>query len=282
MTPDTPPPAEASPPAFTPLPPDTPILAAIADVQAQCLAKWGKPASFIAVPRQLALAVAGDRAAQSQKNIHESHMECLLDGRLKAVLLVLPGAEGGPAVPVIALEMPAPMVAGWTHVLPRYVEAQGLEEHPDYAAVPFSRQLWDSGQGEDIPALCAKLLAYCVDLINRKPAAAYQMVIHQAANARPLVMPKAAEVEDLPADPAIAWAAIESGLDERAEAIKAALAKTGVFGMEFNGDLEDDIKAKLKAAFAERFGCLADYGPHPLKSGWYCLIATPFSVVTGE
>lgn len=269
-------------PAFAPLPPDTPILAVIADVQAQCLAKYGKPASFIALPRQLALAVAGDRAAQAQKVMHEQNMECLLDGRLKAVLLALPAAEGRPALPVVALDMPAPMVAAWTHVLPRYVENEGFEEHPEYAAVPFSRTLWDAQEFKRIPELCSKILNYCVDIINRKPAAAFQMVIHQAANARPLTMPKAAEAESLPSDPAIAWAAIEAGIDERAAEIKAALAKDGMFGIEFDGDLNDDLKAKLKGAFAAKFAALAEYGPHPFKQGWFSLVATPFGLEVAQ
>lgn len=280
-TPDTP--ADSQPEAFAPLPGDTPILEVIANVRRQCRAKHGKPAAFVAIPRKLAVAVAGDRATEVRKVILDAHLESLLDGRITVMLLALPADEpDGDPLPVIAMDMPTPMVAAWTHKLPRWVAAEGFEEHPDYAAVPFSRYLWDKGEAVRIPEMCAKLLNYCLDIAKRRPANAFQVVYHQHENARPLKMPHAGDAERLPEDPELAWAAIEAGLDERAGHIRQELDRAGMFGVEFEGDVGDDMAAKLKAAFADKFKALAEYGPHPVKAGWFALVATPMGLATGE
>jgi hypothetical protein len=265
---------------FTPLPPDASILDVIDNVCRQVQARRGKPCTFVAIPRILALRASAERAEACKKTMLEQHWQALLDGRIKAMLLAL--SHEGRSLPVVAMEMPAPMVAGWSYALPRYVEAEGFEEHPEYAGVPFSRLLWDKGEAGRIPELCRKALNYCLPLINRKPAEAFQMVQAQARDARPLVMADQGELQQLPDEPEVAIKAFLDGMEERREMIQKALDRDGMFGMEFNGDLPPDVLAAMKAAFAERHNALAEFGPHPVKRGWFALVATPMGLATGE
>lgn len=275
-TPDTP-----AHEAFAPLPGDTPMLEVLATMARQLRAKTGKPPSFLAIPRKLALTVAGERAAQKRTMLEDGFMRACLDGRLPSILLALPVEPDGPAVPVVALDMPAPLAAAWNWPVPRFAANEGFEEHPVYAACPFSRYLWDKGEGGRIPALTKKLLNWCVSRIQTQAAPVHQPVIGQEAQARPLMMPDA-EAEMLPDDPAVAIAAIEAGLEERREDIRKALDISGMYGMEFNGELPEPILDGLKAAFSAKFQALAEYGPHPAKPGWFALVATPMGLTTGE
>jgi hypothetical protein len=264
----------------TPLPPDANILDVIDNVCRQVQARRGKPCTFVAIPRILALRASAERAEACKKTMLEQHWQALLDGRITAMLLALP--HEGRSLPVVAMEMPAPMVAGWSYALPRYVEAEGFEEHPEYAGVPFSRLLWDKGEAARIPELCRKVLNYCLPLINRKPAEAFQMVQAQAAAARPLDHAGAGELQQLPDEPEVAIKAFLDGMEERREMIQKALDRDGMFGMEFNCEIEPDLLAAMKAAFAERHNALAEFGPHPAKPGWFALVATPMGLATGE
>lgn len=265
---------------FTPMGPDASLLDVIDNVCRQVQARRGKPCTFVAIPRVLALRASAERAEVCKKTMLEQHWQALLDGNIKAMLLALP--HEGRSIPVIALEMPAPMVAGWSYALPRYVEAEGFEEHHEYTGVPFSRLLWDKGEGSRIPELCRKVLHYCLPLINRKPAEAFQMVTAQAREARPLVTGPQGELQHLPEDPEVAIKAFLAGMDERREAIDKELATKGMIGLEFSGDLPPDLLAVMKAAFAERHNALAEFGPHPAKPGWFALVATPMGLATGE
>lgn len=267
--------------AFAPLPPETPILTVLATMARQCRAKLGKPPSFMAIPRKLALVLAGERAQEKQTIIEDGFARACLDGRIPALLLAVPVEPDGPAIPVIAIDMPSPLAAAWTWPVPRFAANEGFEEHPVYAACPFSRRLWDGGEPERIPQLTKRLLAFCHEHAKSKAAPVFQPVVGQHDRARPLAMPAQAEPEALPDDPALAWATIEAGLDEHGSLIEAELAKRGVYGMEFDGELAPEIVGKFKAAFAERFRALAEYGPHPYKAGWFALVATPMELETG-
>lgn len=278
-TPDTP--AIPEPEAFAPLPGDTPMLEVLATLARQLRAKTGKPPSFMAIPRKLALTVAGERAAQKQTMLEDGFMRACLDGRLPSILLALPVEPDGPAVPIVALDMPAPLAAAWNWPVPRFARNEGFEEHPVYAACPFSRHLWDIGEGRLIPQLTKKLLNWCVARIQTQAASVHQPVIGQERQARPLMMPDA-RAEMLPDDPAVAIAAIEAGLEERREEIRKALDIAGMYGMEFNGELPEPILMGLKYAFSAKFQALAEYGPHPAKPGWFALVATPMGLTTGE
>lgn len=266
---------------FAPLPPETPLLQVLASMARQCRAKHGKPASFMAIPRKLALPLAGERAQEKQTIIEDGFARACLDGRITALLLALPVEPDGQAIPVIAIDMPSPLAAAWTRPLPRFAANEGFEEHPVYAACPFSRLLWDKGEGARIPQLTKKILAFCHDHAQRQPAPVFQPVMGQFERARPLAMPERPEPEALPDDPALAWATIEAGLEEHAAAINAELAKRGAYGIEFDGPLSEEIVGKFQAAFAERFKALAEYGPHPYKPGWFALVATPMGLETG-
>jgi hypothetical protein len=247
----------------------------------QCRAKHGKPATFMAIPRKLALPLAGERAEQMNTIIEDGFARACLDGRIQSLLLAVPVEPDGPAIPVIAIDMPSPLAAAWTRTLPRFAEREGFEEHPVYAACPFSRLLWDKGDGARLPGLTRRILVFCHDYAMHKPAPVFQPVIGQFDRARPLAMSAQAEPEALPDDPAIAWATIEAGLDAHSSQITAELAKRGAFGMEFDGELAPEIVIKFQAAFAERFKALAEYGPHPYKPGWFALVATPMGLETG-
>lgn len=264
--------------AFAPLPPETPLLAVLAAMNRQCLAKTGRPAGFMAIPRKLALPLAGERAEQKQTIVEDDFARACLDGRIPALLLAVPVEPDGPAIPVIAIDMPSPLAAAWTTKLPRFAANEGFEEHPVYAGCPFSRLLWDKDEGARIPQLTRKILAYCHDIAKRKPAHAFQPVMGQFERTRPLVMAAQEAPEALPDDPALAWATIELGLEEHASQIEAELAKRAAYGMEFDGELAPEIVAKFQAAFAERFKALAEYGPHPYKPKWFALVATPMEV----
>jgi hypothetical protein len=263
---------------FHPLPPDTSLLEVLAYMARQCRAKTGKPAAFMAIPRKLALPLAGERAEAKQTIVEDDFARACLDGRISALLMAVPVEPDGPAIPVIAIDMPSPRAAAWTRPLPRYAANEGFEEHPVYAACPFSRLLWDKGEGARIPQLTRRILAFCHDHATRHPAPVFQAVMGQHGRARPLVMAAQSEPEALPDDPALAWATIEAGLEEHADMIKASLVKRGVFGMEFDGELSPEIIAKFQTAFAERFKSLAEYGPHPYKPGFFVLAATPMEV----
>lgn len=270
-----------TPEEFHPLPPETPLLEVLANMARQCRAKHGKPATFMAIPRKLALPLAGERAEQMNTIIEDGFARACLDGRIPALLLAVPVEPDGPAIPIIAIDMPSPLAAAWTRQLPRFAEAEGFEAHPVYAACPFSRLLWDKGDGARIPGLTRRILAFCHDYAKHKPAPVFQPVMGQFDRARPLMMADQAEPEALPDDPALAWATIELGLEEHGSQIAAELAKKGAYGMEFDGELDPDIIAKFQAAFAERFKALAEYGPHPYKPGWFALVATPMALETG-
>lgn len=278
-TPDTP--ALPEPEAFAPLPGDTPMLEVLATLARQLRAKTGKPPSFLAIPRKLALTVAGERAAQKRTMLEDGFMRACLDGRLPSILLSLPVEPDGPAVPIVALDMPAPLAAAWNWPVPRFAANEGFEEHPVYAACPFSRQLWDSGEGGRIPALTKKLIKWCVSRIQTQAAPVHQPVIGQEAQARPLIMPKV-EMQSMSDDPAIALAEIEASLDAKAQEIRQDLELRGMCGMEFPGEIHPDIVTGLKAAFSAKFQALAEYGPHPAKPGWFALVATPMGLTTGE
>ena len=267
--------------AYSPLPPDAPLLTVLAKLAAQLRAKTGKGPAFCAIPRKLALRLAGERAAAKQTILDEGFQTACLDARVPTLLLALPVEEGGPAVPVVAIDMPAPLAAAWTRPLPRFAAREGFEEHPVYAACPFSRQLWDAGEGVRIPQLCRKVLQFCHVHAQSQAAPAFLPVMEQWQNARPLQGEGQGHAEMLPQDPAIAWAAIEAGLDEHVAMIRAELSRKGAYGMEFDGELAPDLVSKLKAAFAERFRALAEYGPHPYKPGWFALVATPMGLETG-
>lgn len=266
---------------FAPLPPETPLLAVLAYMNRQCRAKTGKPAAFMAVPRKLALPLAGERAEAKLTIVEDDFARACLDGRISALLLAVPVEPDGPAIPVIAIDMPSPLAAAWTRPLPRFAAREGFEEHPVYAACPFSRLLWDKGEGARIPQLTRRILAFCHDHAQRQPAPVFQAVMGQHERARPLVMAAQEAPEALPDDPALAWATIEEGLETHAGLIQAELAKKGVYGMEFDGELSPEIVAKFQAAFAERFKALAEYGPHPYKPGYFVLAATPMGLETG-
>ena len=276
-TPDTQPAEE-----FYPLPPDTSLLDVLAAMARQCRAKHGKPAAFMAIPRKLALPLAGERAEAKQTIVEDDFARACLDGRIPALLMAVPVEPDGPAIPVIAIDMPSPLAAAWTRPLPRYAANEGFEEHPVYAACPFSRLLWDKGEGARIPQLTRRILAFCHEHAKRHPAPVFQAVMGQHDRARPLVMAAQSEPEALPDDPALAWATIEAGLEEHAGLIQAELAKKGVYGMEFDGELSPEIIAKFQAAFAERFKALAEYGPHPYKPGYFVLAATPMGLEIGQ
>jgi hypothetical protein len=266
---------------FHPLPPETPLLQVLAYMNRQCQAKTGKPAAFFAIPRKLALPLAGERAEAKFTIVEDDFARACLDGRISALLLALPVEPDGPAIPVIAIDMPSPLAAAWTRPLPRFAAREGFEEHPVYAACPFSRLLWDKGDGARIPQLTRRILAFCHDHAQRQPAPVFQAVIGQHERARPLVMAAQEAPEALPDDPALAWATIEEGLEAHAGLIQAELAKKGVYGMEFDGELSPEIVAKFQAAFAERFKALAEYGPHPYKPGYFVLAATPMGLEAG-
>lgn len=263
---------------FAPLPPETPLLQVLAYMNRQCRAKTGKPAAFFAIPRKLALPLAGERAEAKFTIVEDDFARACLDGRISALLLALPVEPDGPAIPVIAIDMPSPLAAAWTRPLPRFAAREGFEEHPVYAACPFSRLLWDKGEGGRIPQLTRRILAFCHDHAQRHPAPVFQPVMGQHDRARPLVMAAQEAPEALPDDPALAWATIEEGLEAHAGLIQTELAKKGVYGMEFDGELDPEIVAKFQAAFAERFKALAEYGPHPYKPGYFVLAATPMEV----
>jgi hypothetical protein len=263
---------------FAPLPPETPLLTVLATMNRQCRAKTGRPAAFMAIPRKLALPLAGERAEQMNTIIEDGFARACLDGRIPALLLAVPVEPDGPAIPIIAIDMPSPLAAAWTRQLPRYAEAEGFEAHPVYAACPFSRLLWDKGEGARIPGLTRRILAFCHNYAKHKPAPVFQPVMGQFDRARPLMMAAQEAPEALPDDPALAWATIEAGLEEHAAMIKAELAKKGVYGMEFDGELVPEIVGKFRAAFAERFAALAEYGQHPYKAGCFALVATPMEV----
>lgn len=266
---------------FAPLPPETPLLEVLAYMNRQCRAKTGKPAAFFAIPRKLALPLAGERAEAKQTIVEDDFARACLDGRIPVLLLALPVEPDGPAIPVIAIEMASPLAAAWTWPLPRFAAREGFEEHPVYAACPFSRLLWDKGEGARIPQLTRKILAFCHDHAQRQAAPVFQAVMGQHERARPLIMAAQEAPEALPDDPALAWATIEEGLEAHGGLIQAELAKRGVYGMEFDGELAPEIVGKFKAAFAERFRALAEYGPHPYKPGWFALVATPMGLETG-
>ena len=271
-----------TPEEFHPLPPETPLLAVLAYMNRQCRAKTGKPAAFMAVPRKLALPLAGERAEQKQTIVEDDFARACLDGRISALLLALPVEPDGPAIPIIAIDMPSPLAAAWTRPLPRFAAREGFEEHPVYAACPFSRLLWDKGEGARIPHLTKRILAFCHDHAQRQPAPVFQAVMGQHERARPLVMAAQEAPEALPDDPALAWATIEEGLEAHAGLIQAELTKKGVYGMEFDGELSPEIVGKFQAAFAERFKALAEYGPHPYKPGYFVLAATPMGLEIGQ
>lgn len=270
-----------TPEVFAPLPPETPLLAVLAYMNRQCRAKTGKPAAFFAIPRKLALPLAGERAEAKLTIVEDDFARACLDGRISALLLALPVEPDGPAIPVIAIDMPSPLAAAWTRPLPRFAAREGFEEHPVYAACPFSRLLWDKGEGARIPQLTRRILAFCHDHAQRQPAPVFQAVMGQHDRARPLVMAAQEAPEALPDDPALAWATIEEGLEAHAGLIQAELAKKGVYGMEFDGELSPEIVGKFQAAFAERFKALAEYGPHPYKPGYFVLAATPMGLEMG-
>jgi len=263
---------------FTPLPPETPLLEVLATMARQCLAKHGKPATFMAIPRKLALRLAGERAEQKLTMVEDDFARACLDGRIPALLLAVPVEPDGPVIPVIAIDMPSPLAAAWTRQLPRFAANEGFEEHPVYAACPFSRLLWDKGEGDRLPGLTRRILYFCHDHAMHKAAPVFQPLWGQDAAARPLMMPAQAEPETLPDDPALVWAAIEAGLEEHGSQIEAELAKRGAYGMEFDGELDPEIVGKFQAAFAERFKALTEYGPHPYKPGCFALVATPMGV----
>jgi hypothetical protein len=102
--------------------------------------------------------------------------------------------------------------------------------------------------------------------------------MEQWQNARPLQGEGQGHAEMLPEDPALAWAAIEAGLEEHGDMIRQELSRKGAYGMEFDGELDPDLVSKFQDAFASRFHALAEYGPHPMKPGWFALVATPFQV----
>ena len=267
---------------FAPLPPETPLLAVLAYMNRQCRAKTGKPAAFMAVPRKLALPLAGERAEAKLTIIEDGFARACLDGRIASLLLAVPVEPDGPAIPVIAIEMASPLAAAWTRPVPRFARNEGFEEHPVYAGCPFSRLLWDKGEGGRIPQLTRKILAFCHDVAQRQAAPVFQAVMGQHERARPLVMAAQEAPEALPDDPALAWATIEEGLEAHGGLIQAELAKKGVYGMEFDGPLSEDIVGKFAAAFAERFKALAEYGPHPYKPGYFVLAATPMKLEIGQ
>lgn len=273
----TPPDTQPDPEAFAPLPPDTPLLTVLGTLARHIKAKTGKPASFMAIPRKLALPLAGERAAAKQTVLEEDFMRACLDARLPAMLLAVPVEPDGPAIPVVAIDMPAPLAAAWNWPVPRFAHNEGFEEHPVYAACPFSRTMWDRGDGRDIPALCRRLLDWCKAHAETRPAPVFQPVWGQAAAARPLVG-QSQDAERLPDDPALAWPAIEAGLEAHAEAIRKELATKGIYGMEFDGELPEDIVSNFKSAFVDKFSALAEYGPHPLRPGWFALVATPMTL----
>jgi len=306
-----------TPEVFAPLPPETPLLAVLAYMNRQCRAKTGKPAAFFAIPRKLALPLAGERAEAKLTIVEDDFARACLDGRIPALLMAVPVEKieadvamvdgvkvdnpggwcgrdklgrpiqhvrmmvDGPAIPVIAIDMPSPLAAAWTRPLPRFAAREGFEEHPVYAACPFSRLLWDKGEGARIPQLTRRILAFCHDHAQRQPAPVFQAVMGQHDRARPLVMAAQEAPEALPDDPALAWATIEEGLEAHAGLIQAELAKKGVYGMEFDGELSPEIVGKFQAAFVERFKALAEYGPHPYKPGYFVLAATPMGLETG-
>lgn len=266
------------PDAYSPLPPDAPLLTVLSKLAAQLRAKTGKGPAFCAIPRKLALRLAAERAAAKQTILDEGFQRACLDARVPALLLALPVEEGGPAVPVVAIDMPAPLAAAWTRPLPRFAAHEGFEEHPVYAACPFSRKLWDAQEGGRIPQLCRKVLQFCHEHAQSQPAPVFLPVMEQWQNARPLQGEGQGHAEMLPEDPAIAWAAIEAGLEEHAGMIRQEMSRKGAYGMEFDGELDPGLVGKMKEAFASQFQALAEYGPHPLKPGWFALVATPFQV----
>lgn len=278
-TPDTP--ALPEPEAFAPLPGDTPMLQVLATLARQIRAKTGKPPSFMAIPRKLALTVAGERAAEKQTMLEDAFMRACLNGRLPAVLLALPVEPDGPAVPIVALEMPVPLAAAWHWPVPRFAVNEGFEEHPVYAACPFSRELWDKGEGMRIPQLTKKVLDWCVSRIQTQAAPVHQPVIGQERQARPLMAPEM-QAEMLPEEIDAAQQAVSICMDERQVEIRKALNVAGMYGIEFDGQLPEPLIECLKKAFAERFQALAEYGPHPLKKGWFAMVATPMGLATGE
>lgn len=267
---------------FHPLPPETPLLTVLATMARQCRAKTGRAPGFIAIPRKLALPLAGERAEQKMTIVEDGFARACLDGRITALLMAVPVEPDGPAIPVLAIDMPSPLAAAWPTKLPRFAENEGFEEHPTYAACPFSRLLWDKDEATRIPQLIRKILAYCHDIAKRKPAPVFQPVMGQHDRARPLAMSAQSEPEALPDDPSMAWATIEAGLDAHGAQINAELAKRGAYGIEFDGELAPDIVGRFQAAFAERFKALIEYGPHPYKPGWYAMVATPISLETGS
>lgn len=255
------------------LPPDTPITALLADVARQIRENTNKAPSFFAIPRKLALKLVSERAEALGKPILTPHMETLLDARVPTLLLAMLVEEGQDAVPILAIDMQMPMVAGWTWPLPRFVQVEGFEEHPEYPAMPFSRKLWDGGKGHGIPNLLYRVQKKCVDLAY-KPAPAFATCMDQFNAARPLQQPAPADADRLSDDPAIAIAAIEEGMEERAELIEKTLAETGVFGCEFEAKLHPDVLEKLPELWREKFGAHCEIGPHPKKAGWLALVAT--------
>lgn len=261
-----------------PLPPDAPLLTVLAKLAAHLRAKTGKGPAFCAIPRKLALMLAGERATEMKTILEDDFISACLDARLPAMLLALPVEEGGPAIPVVAIDMPAPLAAAWTRPLPRFAEREGFEEHPVYAACPFSRKLWDAQEGGRIPQLCRKVLQFCHEHAQTQPAPAFLAVPGQLEAARPLQGQGIAQPEPLPDDPAIAWATIEAGLEEHGEMIRQELAKKGMYGMEFDGELPTELVSKFQDAFADQFQALAEYGPHPFKPGSFVIVATPFQV----
>jgi hypothetical protein len=266
--------------SFAPLPPDTPILDVLATVARQVQVKTGKPASFLAVPRKLAVVIAGDRAAQVGKPLLPSQMQALLDGRLQEVLLVIPGPTGQP-LPVVCLPMVAPLAGGWNWPLPRYARDGIVCEHPEYPSLPFSTQMWDNDQKEEIPHRCNKLRQFIADQAKRHATVAHQPVTGQFEAARPLQMPTPAQAERLPEDPMLAWATLEAGLEEKAADIRGSIERKGAFGMEFDGELPEEVLTNLKDSFLAKFQCLVTYGPHPAKEGWFALVATPTTLAYG-
>lgn len=244
--------------------PPRPLLACIRALMAACEQQHGRPASVIGIPREFAAELAQERAEERGQGMSLDHMRALVDPQIKDALMALD------EMPILAFPMVGQIIAAWTFPLPRFKEVEGFCEHPDYAAAPFSKLMfnYDAEHGTNrTPSLCRRVREACAALTMKEAVLSDMTALPRLAHlAKMDVGQQEPEPESLSADPAIARGQLMEGLDEMDPVIRQALEQQGSYSVEATKPNEQFVQ-DFRDLTEERFGAVLDlhHGSEPGK-----------------
>lgn len=256
----------------------TTLLSLVRQVQQRLQETTGKPASLVAIPRDLAIVLAGEWAQEVRQDINPAQMGVLMDPAHEELVLALDD------LPVIAMPLPGAFVAGWTTPFKRYKEDLGWGEHETIPTLPWSAWLAEQHANPQeakarITALCAQVKREAQEISARPAPYFTPLTAELVSSGRMSAKTPTKEVdrEELHEDPAIAWQQVLDGMEEHADAIQTALDTQARYDMMIVQPSADFLK-RFADAVLERFAAVVASEPTDVP-GVVRLVFTPSKIV---